>query len=111
MSDRILRINQLIKQELSQIIQKEIEFLEDALVTLTRVETTPNLIESKVYISIIPEKKKKIVFRALNKQIYKTQQKLNKRLNMRPIPKIIFLEEKETVKAGRVEEILAKLKK
>jgi ribosome-binding factor A len=30
---------------------------------------------------------------------------------MRPVPKIRFVEEKETVKAGRVEEILEKLKK
>ena len=43
MSQRILKVNQLIKKELSQIILKEAEFPKEVLVTLTRVETLPNL--------------------------------------------------------------------
>ena len=111
MSNRLLRVNQLIKKELSQIILKEVEFLPGVLVTLTRVETTPNLNESKIYISVMPEKEQETALNTLNKQVWRLQQLLNKRLKMRPIPKIIFLKEKETAQAGKVEEILAKLKK
>ena len=111
MSKRIQRINQLIKKELSQIILREIEFPQDVLVTITRVETSPNLIESNVWISVLPEEKLKIILEILNKNIYFLQQKLNKRLTMRPIPRIKFLEERKTSEASRIEEILEELKK
>jgi ribosome-binding factor A len=111
MSNRLPRVNQLIKQELSQIILKEIEFPKDILVTVTRVETTPNLIESKIYVSVMPENKSENILQILNKQIYDIQQRLNKRLKMRPVPRIYFRKEKETAEAGKVEEILAKIKR
>jgi len=110
MSKRIQRVNQLIKKELSQIVLKEIEFPSDVLVTVTRVETTSNLIESKVYVSVMPEEKTSKVFQILNQQVYELQQKLNQRLQMRPIPRIKFIEEKETKEAGKIEEILEKIK-
>lgn len=110
-SERIQRINQLIKKELSQIILKEIEFPIGVLVTLTRVETTSDLRESNVWVSAIPEGKLKKILEILNKNIYFLQQRLNKRLKMKPLPRIKFLEEKRASEAGRIEEILEELKK
>jgi len=110
MSKRLQRVNQLIKKELSQIILREIEFSPGILVTVTRAETTPNLIEAKIFISVIPEEKTSDVLRILNRRIYELQQKINKRLKMRPVPRINFVEEKKTKEANRIEEILDKLK-
>ncbi|MDO8436409.1 MAG: 30S ribosome-binding factor RbfA [bacterium] len=110
MKERILQINQLIKRELSQIILREIEFPLDVLATITRVETTRKIDEAKVYVSCLPESKAKLILNILNRCIYRLQQLLNKRLRMRPIPRIVFIEEKETIKAGRIEEILEKIK-
>lgn len=111
MTDRIPKINQLIKKELGQIILRELEVPKDILVTITRVETTPNLNESKIYISVLPESFQNQTLSMLKEKVWELQQFLNKRLRMRPIPKIMFFGEKETIKAGRVEEILEKLKK
>ena len=111
MSDRVDRVNQLIKKELSQIILREVEFPPDVLVTLTRVETSANIIESKVYISCLPDNQKARVLEILRSAVWHIQQFLNKRLRMRPIPKIIFMEEKETFTAGEIESVLEKLKK
>ena len=111
MSKRIQQVNQLIKKELSQILLKEIEFPQDVLVTVTRVETLSNLIESKVWVSVFPEEKFNIILEILNKNIYFLQQKLNKRLKMRPIPRIKFFQERKTAEAGKIEEILEELKK
>lgn len=110
MPNRIPQVNQLLKKELGRIMLKEIDFPEGVLVTLTRVETSSNLIQAKVYISAIPEIKLSEVLKILNGQIYFLQQKLNERLKMRPLPKIIFMEETATREAGRVEELLEKLK-
>ena len=111
MGKRLEQVNQLIKEELSQIILKEFDFPSDILITLTRVETTSNLIQAKIYISVMPEKKTKEILQILNRQIYQLQQKLNKRLKMRPVPRVCFKEEKETSEAGRIEEILERIKK
>ncbi len=110
MTKRIPRVNALIKRELSQLLLREMEFPQDVLVTITRVETSPNLIESNVWVSVLPEEKLKGIMEILNKNIYFLQQKLNQRLKMRPLPKIKFLEERKTREAGKIEEILEQLK-
>ena len=109
--ERVQRVNQLIKKELNQIILKEIDFPKDVLVTMTRVETSANLIQAKVYISVIPADKSDQVSAALKYNIYDLQQELNKRLRMRPIPRIIFIQEKKTQEAGKIEELLEKIRK
>lgn len=111
MSKRIQQVNTLIKRELSQILLREIEFPSNVLVTITRVETSYNLMESNVWVSVLPEKGLKRSLEILNKNIYILQRKLNQRLKMRPLPRIKFLEEKKTREAGQVEEILEQLKK
>ena len=109
--NRVSRVNQLIKKEISQLILREMDFPKGVLVTVTRVETSDNLIQVKVYLSVIPESRSMIILKTLQKAIYRLQQMLNKRLTMRPTPKIIFVEEKATREAGRVEELLEKIKK
>jgi len=111
MTRRIKRINQLMKEEISKILLREAEFPKDVLVTVTRVETTPDLNESKVFISVVPEEKEKKVIEDLERKIYSLQQKINKKLNMRKIPRIEFLKEEKTKEAGKIEAILEKLKK
>ena len=111
MTKRIQRVNQLIKKELGQILLREAEFPKDVLVTITRVETTVDLNEAKIFISSLPENRGEKILEVLNRQIYNIQQKLNKKLKMKFIPKIEFREEKKTKEAGRVEEILEELKK
>src|SRR3990167_1774723 len=105
MSNRIQKVNSLLKQEISRIILRDFYFPE-TLVTLTHVDSSANLIEAKVYISVFPDKYIDKIVGILNKGAYGVQQKINKLLKMRPIPKIKFIKDRELVKAGRVEEIL-----
>lgn len=111
MSNRVPQVNQLIKKELGQIILKEADFPEGVLVTLTRVDTSSNLIQSKVYVSVMPQEMARDVLEILKKLVYVLQQKLNSRLKMRPIPRIMFVEETATREAGRVEELLEEIHK
>ena len=55
MANRIPKVNELIKREISKMILKEIEFPKDVLVTVTRVQTSSNLSDSNIYISVLPE--------------------------------------------------------
>lgn len=103
---RIKQINELIKRELGQILLREAEFPPEVLVTITRVETTSDLEEAKVYISVMPESRNFEIAKILKKEIYEIQQGLNKRINMRPLPRIRFVEEVKTREADRIEELL-----
>jgi len=108
--ERAHKVNELIKRELGRIISGNNEFSKDTLVTITRVETSSNIFQTKVYISVIPENKLDEVFDNLNKNIFNIQKTINKRLEMRPVPKIIFAKEKKTSEAGKVEELLEEIK-
>ncbi len=110
MSNRIQKVNSLLEQEISKIILRDFYFPE-ALVTLTHVDSSANLIEAKVYISVFPDEKIDKIVEILNKGAYNVQQKINKLLKMRPIPKIKFVKDKELIKAGKIEELLETLKK
>ena len=83
MTQRILRLNELIKKELGQIILKEMEFSENVLVTITRVETSQDLEAAKVFISVFPEKLALVTLKVLQAKIYNLQQILNRKLLMR----------------------------
>ena len=110
MTKRIDRLNSLLEQEISQIILHDFR-LEGVMITVNRVDTTANVIEAKVYISVFPDEKVGEVMKMLNRNIYEIQQQINKKLNMRPIPKIIFAHDKETAKADNIEQLFDRLKK
>ncbi|MFA7142131.1 MAG: 30S ribosome-binding factor RbfA [Candidatus Paceibacterota bacterium] len=105
------KLNNLIKKELNQIILKEFDLDLDVVITITRVSVSENGFSAKVFVSVIPLSKKEEILKLLKKRIFFIQQKLNHRLRIRPVPRIEFVEEKETEKAMRVEEILEKIKK
>lgn len=105
------KLDNLIQHELNNIIFKEIDIFPGILLTLTRVECSPNFFEVKVYISVIPEEKFEEVFALLNRHIYSLQQSLNKKLKIRPVPKIIFKRETKTAEAGRIEQLLTEIEK
>jgi ribosome-binding factor A len=110
LSKRVERVNSLLEHELSKILLKDFDFSPEVLVTLTRVEATPNLIEAKVYVSVFPDEKADKIIETLNKGIYSIQQKINKLLKMRPVPKIRFVKEEQIAEAAKIEGILEKLK-
>ena len=121
--NRTDKVNSLLEQEISQIMVRDFAALGEprpskdgrdfhgTIITLTNVETTPNLIEAKGYISVLPEEKTDQVIKILNGQVYDIQQQINKKLNMRPIPRIRFVKDTQIASAAKIEGILATLKK
>jgi ribosome-binding factor A len=110
LSRRIESVNKLIKEEISKIVLKEIEIPKDTLATITRVETSPDLRDTKIYLSCLPERNTSKILNIINNNIYTLQKKINQRLLMKIVPKLRFFEEKETKGAAKIEEILEKIK-
>jgi len=89
MTRRIEKVNSLLRREISQAILKEIDF-GDTLVTITDINTNRNLLESEILITVLPQEKEKEALRVLKNNIYDIQKIIDKRLKMRPVPKICF---------------------
>jgi len=107
---RIKRINELLKRQAGRAILEEVDFPNNVLVTVSRVETSQDVTHCKVFISVFPEAEMKNVLAVLGKVIYFIQQALNKSLKMRPVPQIRFVEEIEIPKIQRIEMLLEKVK-
>ena len=110
MDYRIDKINNLLQKILAELIEKDFCVSRNVLISLTRVECSGNLQEAKVFISVIPDKEREDIVSVLEKNAWQFQEKLNKKLRMRPVPKIIFVGDDLPEQAQEVETILEKLK-
>lgn len=110
MSDRLKKLNDLLRDEVGKILKKELE-LNDVLVTVVRAEISPTLEHATIWISAFPESRGELVLREINRNIYSLQQMLNKRLVMRPVPKIRFEIDDTEKEAARIEELIEKTPK
>ena len=107
---RLEKLNILIKEELALILEREIEFPQNTLVTITKVVTSHDMYYAQVLISVLGDKTKEAL-EILSKNIYHIHQRVNKKLRIRPVPKIRFEPDEGEVKREIVESSLAELKK
>ncbi|MDO8664805.1 MAG: 30S ribosome-binding factor RbfA [Candidatus Liptonbacteria bacterium] len=96
------RMGNLIREELSKIIVRELEF-ENALVTITEVEVDKKLDKAKVMVSVIPSEKAKEVFKILDIARNSLQTILFRKLNLKPVPRIQFEIDRGLENAANVE--------
>ena len=99
----------LLRDELGKIIDRSIEFPEDSLVTITRIVTSPDLRYATVFLSILNADSNRVL-EILGKNVYSIQQHLNRKLRMRPVPRIRFAIDEEEVRRESVERSLAEIK-
>lgn len=107
MSNRLKKLNDLLRDEAGKILKKELEF-NDVLVTVVRADISPTLEHATIWISVLPESKRETALQKINQKIYNFQQILNKRLAMHPVPKIRFEIDKTEEAAARIEKLLQK---
>lgn len=93
MKNRIVQISELLKKEVGRLLLENVELPQGVLATISRVEATPNLQQASVYVGVFPDEQQDEVLRLLEKEVYQIQQQLNKRLKMRPVPKIQWRKE------------------
>lgn len=106
---RIDRINELIKETLAMIFAEEVDFPPDIFVTVTRVDTSRDLRYTRVFVSVFPEKKFSRVMEILKREAYSVQGMLNRKLHMKPLPRIEFVTDKTEVEADKIEKILKEI--
>lgn len=109
MNARIERINELIKKHTNDIILKDLSLKDGVFITIAKVDTTPDLRYTRVFVSVFPEKEISYAMKTLEKEIFQIQGKLNKKLHMRPLPKIEFRLDMTESQADKIEKILKEI--
>lgn len=107
MSLKIERLNKLIMQEVSMILETEIKDQDIKFVTVTAVKTTSDLSYSKIYVTILNDERRKETMKALNNASGFVRKILADRIEVRHIPKIEFVYD-ESIEYGK--NIEAKIK-
>ena len=110
MSLRTEKVNELLRHEVSQLLFKKVN-LDNVFITIISVETSPDLRQAKVKISVIPTEKGEAALKAIGRNIFDIQQEINKKLYMRPVPKLCFVIDKVEEKAQQIEKLLGKMKR
>jgi ribosome-binding factor A len=113
MSRRIERINSLLREVISEVIQREVKNPHvSALITITGVETTKDLHHAKVFVSIIgtPDQRKETL-EALQSARGFIAVAASKKVVLRYFPEIQFKLDDGAEHQARIEEILAKIRK
>lgn len=87
---RIEKVNELLKQEVGAIIQRELEMPLGVLPTITRAEAEPDMKTAKIFFRAYPEDHGLGVRDYLRKSAGTIQHVLNRRLAMRFVPRLSF---------------------
>jgi ribosome-binding factor A len=107
---RIEKLNILLREELAKIIARDVDLPEETMVTITRVQISPDVKYAAVFVSVLGRSPREAL-EILSKSMYNTQHLLIRRLKMRPVPKIHFEVDKEELHREKVEKSLSNLKK
>ena len=106
MTHRIEQINELIRHELTTLLLSEVEFPRDCLATVTFVTVSSDLRHAKVGISVLPLNRSGSVLATLRRNAGRLQFLLNKKLTVKPLPRLSFVIDDTEAKAAKVEAVI-----
>ncbi len=109
MPRRIASLGEEVKSRLSEIFLRELELPAGALLTITKVNVAPNLIDARVWVSILPKDQEEKVFRILKKKTKTFQYLLAPHLSTYRAPKLIFRTDHSIEYGAHIDEIIEKL--
>ena len=90
-SNRIGRINEEIQKELASLIRNlKDPRVQDTMISITRVETTPDLRYTKVYVSFLQEDKAAEAMKGLKSAAGFLRRQLGTNLRLRYAPEIVW---------------------
>ena len=90
-SNRINRINEEIQKELSNLLRNVKDpRVQDTMISITRVETTPDLRYTKVYVSFLQNEKADEAMKGLKSAAGFLRRQLGTNLKLRYAPEIVW---------------------
>src|SRR5262245_42243622 len=110
-SNRPDRVGEAIRDELSQLLAREVQDPGIGFITLTRVSVTPDLQVARVYYtSMGDEKAQRETAKALKRATPFLRRQIGSRIRLRRVPELTFFYDESIAHTDRVEQILQDLK-
>lgn len=108
-SMRIVRVNELLRKLLSEIMERDLSLKSGVFITIAKIDTSKDLRYTRMFISVFPEQEAHYVSETLKKELPRIQKSLYGKLYMKPLPKLAFTIDTTALEADKVEKILKKL--
>ena len=108
MKHRLLRVNEIVKRELSTIITREMTF-ENVLVTVNAVDVTPDLRSAHVFVSVLGKGNHNAVITQLDENRTILQAELSKHVVLKYTPHLVFHLDESIERGARVFQILQEI--
>ena len=109
-SNRINRINEEIQKELSALLRTVKDpRVQDTMISITRVETTPDLRYTKVYVSFLQEERVKDAMAGLKSAAGYLRRQLGHNLQLRYSPEIVWSEDDSITYGARMLKLINSL--
>ena len=105
-SNRIGRINEEIQRELSELLRSVKDPRVHGLVSIVRVDTTPDLHYAKVYVSVLNKEDGKEVLKGLRSAGGYLRRELGRVLSLRHTPELLFQEDDSIDKGAHILQLL-----
>ena len=112
-SQRQLRVGELVKQNLGELFirnEAKIPSFNSKLITVTEVRMTPDLKTARVYVIPLGGNDTKETVRILTENTHLVRRALSKRLDIKFLPKLNFVEDNSFEYAEKIEKIIRKNK-
>ncbi len=111
MTRRTERINELLREEISVILFRDIKDPRlSHLVTITAVDVAPDLWYAKVFVSVLgTEEEKKEVMQGLESAAKFMRRELSDRLRLRRIPELMFRRDDSIERGSRILQLLKEI--
>lgn len=110
--NRLNRINEELKKEISQIISFELKNPDaTGLISVTKVKITPDLKYAKVYVSLLNSKNEEKTIEALKSSAGFIRSSIAKRINLRITPELVFEKDDSMEYGMKIDSILKDLNK
>ena len=108
-SQRQLRVGELIKQSLEQIFLKDeakLPSLETKSITVTEVRMSPDLKNARAYVIPLGGKDSEKTVHVLTKFSYLIRKALSKKIDMKFLPRVSFINDKSFDYAEKIEKLI-----
>ena len=112
-SQRQLRVGELVKQNLGELFlrnEAKIPTINSKLITVTEVRMTPDLKTARVYVIPLGGIDTKEIVKILTEYSHLVRKALSKRLVIKFLPKLTFVEDNSFEYAEKIEKLIKKNK-
>lgn len=109
MTRRTRQVGELLKEELTDIIRREVKDPRIGFMSITEVDVTPDLRQARVYISVLNEEERSGTMDALTSAAAFIRHHLKPRLRMRQIPMLEFRDDRSMAYAQHITETLRRI--